>query len=251
MGEKDASYDSDEQTRIMARLFSDAPGFLQAFQSFAYGEPGHSYASQFYKATEAMNSIEGVARQAIDDQLFKHIETLKMSILQCISEIPVPIDSTIHQAHTPFSTYCFVKSITSTAGIRVVWMDRYFDGALFSRYFVDTAPKAMVTLVTYPESKCTSAKDRRRYADFMSVSKLFAQERGSSGYSLVTDEHFHDRWLRCDDKLFSLGGSIKDLGKDTTFTISKIDSEPSNIFQFEEPIKRGTEVFGPNQPTHP
>ena len=125
MGDKGANYDSDEQTRIMARLFADAPGFLQTFQVFAYGEPGHKYISQFYKTTEVMNSIEGVARQAIDERLFKHIATLKDVIFDCISTIPVPIDSAIHQAHTPFSTYCFVKSITSAAAKQVVWMDRY------------------------------------------------------------------------------------------------------------------------------
>ncbi len=85
----------------------------------------------------------------------------------------------------------------------------------------------------------------------MGVSKLFAQERGPQGYQLVTDEHFHDRWLRCDDKLFSLGGSIKDLGNESTFTISKLDSTSDNIRQVEEPMRRGQEVFGPNNPNHP
>ena len=43
-------------------------------------------------------------------------------------------------------------------------------------------------------------------------------------YRVVTDEHFHDRWLQCDNNLFALGGSIKDIGNGTTFTITRIDT---------------------------
>jgi hypothetical protein len=85
----------------------------------------------------------------------------------------------------------------------------------------------------------------------MDISKLFALERGPTGYRLIVSDDFHDRWLRCDDKLFSLGGSIKDLGNDSTFTISKLDFTPENVKYFDDAINGGSEVFGPNNPIHP
>lgn len=130
-------------------------------------------------------------------------------------------------------------------------MDRYFDQTLFGRYLVDVPKSASVTLITYPESKCRGLADRQRHADFMGISKLYAAERGPTGYRLVTDEGFHDRLLRCNDKLFALGGSIKDLGKDTSFTLAKLDSTAENIKRFDDAISTAVEVFGPRQPQHP
>lgn len=95
------------------------------------------------------------------------------------------------------------------------------------------------------------ARDEQRYKDFMSVSKLFAQERGPSGYRLLTDNQVHDRWLECDKKMFALGGSIKDVENDTTFTVSKLDGTTDNQHHFDDAVTRGMEVFGPLQTTHP
>jgi hypothetical protein len=113
---------------------------------------------------------------------------------------------------------------------------------------VDTPKKVQVTLVTWPASKVGGGKDKRRNDEFMDMSQLFASERGPAGYRLVTLENFHDRWLRCDDRLFTLGGSIKELAK--PFTISRVDSTSDNIKQFDEAVTTGVEVFGPNQTAH-
>jgi hypothetical protein len=130
-------------------------------------------------------------------------------------------------------------------------MDRYFDQTIFSRYFVDSPRDVPITLITWPETTCVSTRDKQRYAEFMDISRLFAQERQPSGYRLFTNRNFHDRWLRCDDKLFVLGGSIKDLGNDSKFTISKLDFTPENAAHFDEATRTGTEVFGPTRPCHP
>jgi hypothetical protein len=104
--------------------------------------------------------------------------------------------------------------------------------------------------VTRPRASLTDRRDISRTNDFMDVSRLFAQERGPQGYRLIENGHFHDRWLRCDDKLFTLGGSIKDLDKGP-FTISRLDSTPPNRQQFDDAITQGIEVFGPTQTNHP
>ena len=52
--------------------------------------------------------------------------------------------------------------------------------------------------------------NKRPYDEFIDVSRSFSQERGPDKYRLLVEEAFHDRWLRCDEQLFHLGGSIKD-----------------------------------------
>lgn len=83
----------------------------------------------------------------------------------------------------------------------------------------------------------------------MDISRLFAQEWGVAGYRLVVSSQFHDRWLQCDNKLFTLAGSIKDLN--TPFTISRLDSTPENQKSFDDAVMNGTELFGPNRPNYP
>jgi len=96
----------------------------------------------------------------------------------------------------------------------------------------------------------TSRNDKTRHAEFMDVSKLFALERGPQGYRLIENGNFHDRWLRCEDKLFTLGGSIKDLDKGS-FTISRLDTTAANRQQFDDAVALGSEIFGPSHTTHP
>ena len=68
-------------------------------------------------------------------------------------------------------------------------------------------------------------------------------EREPVGYRLIENGNFHDRWLRCDDKLFMLGGSIKDFDRGP-FTISRVDTTAANRQQFDDAVAQGTDDFG-------
>ena len=244
-------FDSDEQERIRARFLADLPTFLNAAVQFCNGEPGHQYGRQQDVILGCHNEMRGKIVQAERiEELQSTLQDNRDRIIQQILSVPVPVDSAIYEARTPFSTYCLVKDVCSTVRQRVVWLDRYFDQTLFHRFFTDTPPGARVTLVTLPGAGLTSRNDRTRHAEFMDVSRLFAIERGLQGYQLIENANFHDRWLRCDDKLFTLGGSIKDLDKGP-FTMSCIDSTPQNRQHFDDAVVRGNEVFGPEHTTHP
>ena len=251
MAENPDSYDTEERTRIIARYCSDENQFRKALQRFTQGEPGHNYMPQFHHIQVAMGNFWTHATSGDFQRVCADIVRLRDLMTDTLHSIPIPVESSIHEARTPFSTYCLVKDLCTTVQSEITWLDRYFDHTIFYRYLADVPNGMSITLVTYPDTKCQSARDRQRCSDFLDMSRLFAQERGPQAYRLITDEHFHDRWLRCDDKLFSLGGSIKDLGKDSTFTITKLDSTPENMKLLVEPLARGVEVFGPNQPNHP
>jgi hypothetical protein len=245
------TYDQDERTRILARFFAETKRFIDDFQVFTRGEPGHVYQTQYYKVVNRLGPFADLAGNVDIKGLATEIKKVAAVVFDAIYSIPVPIESSIHEAHTPFSTYCLAKDMCSTARTRIDWMDRYFDSTLFGRYFTDTPATTAITLVTWPESRCSGRKDQQRYADFMGVSKLFAEERGPERYRLLTAEDFHDRRLRCDDKMVHLGDSIKDLGKNSTFTISRLDSTDDNRRHFDDAIKGATEMFGPSIRTHP
>lgn len=244
------SYDTEERHRIRARFTAELPTFRTALNAFALGEPGHNYEHLTLRGFQVLASFSKQAAGFEKPSFLKEVNVLQTELLETILSIPTPVQSAIHEAHTPFSTYCLVKDLCSTAKTRVSWMDRYFDHSLFHRYFTDVPTSTSIVLVTWPESKCLSQRDRDRYKSFLDVSRLFAQERGPASYRLVTSEDIHDRWLRCDDRVFTLGGSIKDLGQDVTFTISKVDVTRENLLKFDEAMTNGTELFGPAQLNH-
>jgi hypothetical protein len=245
------SYDLEEKRRISARFYAEHAAFNERVEKFCKGEPHHHYLSELNRILMAIMTLVNRSYNQNDYDLFENAPATHETILDALCSIPTPIDSTIHDAVTPSSTYCLVRELCATADKHVFWMDRYFDQTLFGRYLADVPKSATVTLITYPESKCKGSADKQRYADFMSVSKLYAAERGPTGYRLVIDQGFHDRLLRCNDKLFTLGGSIKDLGKDTTFTLAKLDSTVENTRRFDDAVSTAVEVFGPSQPQHP
>jgi hypothetical protein len=249
--ESPGTYDTDEKSRIFARFFAEATTFQSMFTTFTKSEPGHDYLLQYYQVANHLGPFASYAGQMTVADFCGHIQKVYADLFSAIFSIPVPVESAIHEAHTPFSTYCLLKDMCSTVIQRIIWMDRYFDATLFGRYFADVPRRANITLVTYPITQCKGVKDEQRYKDFTSVSKLFAQERGPSGYRLLTDTLFHDRWLECDSKMFVLGGSIKELGNATTFTVSKLDDTADNQRHFDDALARATEIFGPSQTFHP
>lgn len=247
-----SGFGTDEKTRIFARFFHDHNSFNQLLVKFCNtGEPGHQYAIQFAQAQHQISLIQAYAafNNLNEPDLLKLAKDVSSRVTEILMSIPVPVDSAIYEAQTPFSTYCFVRDLCSTVKAKVVWLDRYFDQTVFHRFFTDTPKVVQVTLVTLPSSAAKGKADSQRVAEFMDVSRMFAAERGPTGYRLVANDNFHDRWLQCDQKLFTLGGSIKDLTK--PFTISRLDSKPDNLKHFDEAVRNGTEVFGPIQSKHP
>jgi hypothetical protein len=244
-------FDGDEQKRIRARFFAEMPSFLREANKFCNGEPGHLYGSQKRVIQRLYSNLDAklVGTDRIEE-LHPVLEAYKKQFIEQVLAVPVPVDSAIYEASTPFSTYCLIRDLCTTVRRQLVWLDRYFDQTIFHRFFIDTPSTAEIILVTLPGADLKSATDRSRHAAFMDISRLFAVERGPQRYRLIENGSFHDRWLRCDDKLFTLGGSIKDLDKGP-FTISRLDTTSFNQQRFDDAIAQGSEVFGPTHTTHP
>jgi hypothetical protein len=248
VAENAQGFDTDERTRIVARFCHDRPQYVEQCRQFTDSEPGHKYPSHHVRMYNIIHNIgEGTLNSnAPAEKLRQAIDSARDTLLS----IPVPIDSTIHESITPFSTYRLLRDLCSTAKTAIVWIDRYFDSTIFHRFFGDVPSTVLVTLITWPDSKWTSPADKARRNDFKDVSRLFAAERGTGGYRLLFNEAIHARLLRCDEAMFLLGDSIKELGKGPTFAVSRLDSSPENQSKVDDLITTGTECFGPSSTTH-
>lgn len=95
----------------------------------------------------------------------------------------------------------------------------------------------MVTLVTWP-----STKYKGNWAQLMDVSRLYAQEHPTK-YRLMTHDDIHDRWFWCDSQIYLMGGSLKDAGIKSNFTLSKYDAPADKSHPINQLRNTAQEIF--------
>jgi hypothetical protein len=244
-------YNKQEQAETIARYCNEYNGLVAEFRTFSKGQPGHNYSVQRILFSHALNSVDA---GLVGNEELKDLVPFAISKAQsAIDAIPVPSTSAILEAGSPFTAYCRLRElceIDTTASL--VWLDPYFDESIFHRYLLNIRPQAVVTLVTCEPNAHASNRDKRRWTEFLDISRLYAQERGNTAYRLILQPSLHDRWIVFDDKrIYSLGGSAKDAGSRDYFTITSIESNSANIQIVQNQVTSGTEVFGSTNSTHP
>src|ERR1700687_4802770 len=94
------TYDSDERTRIQARIHAEGDAFRRIMIEFMNGEPGHSYNAQMNEVLAAMGRIfsalpdlfaRALIEKADADKVTFHIQ----DIPRAITSVPIPIESAI------------------------------------------------------------------------------------------------------------------------------------------------------------
>jgi hypothetical protein len=244
-------YNEQEKAQAIARYCNEYPKLKSAFSTFCNGESGHAYDIQDGRFNTAINDI---VTGLWSDKELKDLVPIAISKAQsAIDAVPVPSTSVILEAGSPFTAYCRLRELCEIdATDSLVWLDPYFDESLFHRYLLNIRPQAIVTLVTCEPNAHASNRDKRRWTEFLDISRLYAQERGNTAYRLILQPSLHDRWIVFDDKrIYSLGGSAKDAGSRDYFTITSIESNSANIQIVQNQVTSGTEIFGPTNQTHP
>lgn len=239
-------YDGQEKAETLSRYFAEYPLLNQEFQAFCLGQPGHNYAIEHEKFFTALNGLKYKIMNDIplSDAVNEVLGVARASV----DAVPVPKTSIIMEAGSPFKAYCKLRELCeSDAAHSITWLDPFMGAAIFHRFIGDLRFNIAVTLVTAEPR----ARDRRRWTDFLDVSKLYAQERGQQYYRLLSQANLHDRWVVFDEKrIYSLGGSAKDAGSKDYFTITPIEATTENIKKINDHVAAGVELFGPSAPVH-
>jgi hypothetical protein len=242
-------HDAHDRARAAAKFAADRPRFMSELRMFCQGEPGHDYAREAEWMGEAVDAIQRAIVTSLDDapRFAEALQRETDKLLTAIRTVPVGHSANVHLAQTPFSTYCAIRDLCDSASSGLLWVDRYLDASVFRRYLRDTASSAAVTLIAWEESRWK----KQQLVEFLDLSRLFAAERGPLRYRLVFHVDIHDRWLQCDDRVYTLGGSAKDAGHGSPFTITKLDPPDSATAAIHALLISGREAFGPAAPTHP
>ncbi len=242
---------SDRQTpqtrsRACAKFASDLNTYCQSVALFARSEPGHLYDFEWNAIHKCLNRFghELNGKRDQTDDLQRVVETARTEVTRLILSIPTEVDTEVLEAHSPFQAYCKLKVFCEATNQKLIWADPYMSASLFHRYLNGLPNSVAVVLVTKERGANTE------YKSFLEISRLYASERGSSKYTLVVEQANHDRWMRCDDQIYHLGGSAKDAGQRSDFTITKLEPTPYNFHKLDALIATGKEIFGPTTPSH-
>lgn len=238
-------YNDQERAETLARYFAEYHKLQEEFRSFCKGQPGHDYAIEFNKFFYALHAI---AQGLIQGKRLEDILDNQASIAQAaIDAVPIPQTSIILEAGSPFTAYCRLRQLCEVdATSSIIWLDPFMGDSIFHRYIVSLRPRLPVTLVTSEPSQTAGNRDRIRWAEFLDISRLYAQEHGTSLYRLIVQPNLHDRWVVFDEKrIYALGGSAKDAGNKDYFTITSVEASDTNLQSIRTQIDSGTEFFGP------
>ena len=245
-------FNSTTRALIRAKFIADHAVLTVQLKSFFDTEPGHDYSAEWRDIRSGLVHLTGPVTEMFvnwHEEFPTQFEKYKQELVSAIIAVPVPVEGATYESHTPFSTYCKLHPLFQTVKTQLIYADRYVDHTIFHRYLRDVPDGVKVTLVTWPLDK-HSKNYSSTFTAFMDISRIYAKERGPDKYRLFVVPGFHDRWLRCDDQLFHLGGSIKDAGSNSAYTLSRIDPSPENMKTLDDLLNAENEWFGPKQLNH-
>jgi hypothetical protein len=238
---------SQSRAKASAKFAHDRQSFLNRLNDFAKGEPGHDYHVENSVITGRMNrflnQLEGFRDDT--DALKEELSDLKKVVTSRLLAIPCEIEGDVVNANSPFSCFIKIRSIIETAQSEVVIIDPYMSGSVIRRYMSAVDSNARVTVVTKRRA------GGMEFGEFIDISKLYASERGPQKYRLMYHSDLHDRYLQCDNAVYTFGGSFKDAANKSRFTITTVKSKTDGKDEIKNIIQQSIEQYGQSNNQHP
>lgn len=234
------------RARASAKFTHDREKFQSLLYDFTRDEPGHNYTVENGQISGHLNRFMNqlVTFRNDTEKLRKEILDLRETVTTNILSIPCELDSEVFEAGSPFTVFIKIRSICETAKEELIFVDPYMGQGTLRRYFNGIQDQVVVTVITKKRSGS-------EFSDFLDVSRLFADEWGQSKYNLLYHSDLHDRYLKCDEDVYHLGGSLKDAARKSSFTVSKIAVPNDGKAAILKLLSESKEQYGPTNPKHP
>ncbi len=234
------------QAKASAKFTHDRESFQHMLDAFTRGEAGHNYKIENSEISGRLNRFTNqmVSFRNDTEKLRNELLDLRKTLISNILAIPCELDSAVLEAGSPFTAFVKIRSICETASQELVFIDPYMGQGTVRRYFHGIPEQVTVTVIT-------KRRSGDEFLDFLDASKLYADERGQSRYCLLYHPDLHDRYLQCDETVYHLGGSLKDAGRKSNYTISRIMVASDGAAAVVKLLEESTEQFGLHKSNHP
>jgi hypothetical protein len=240
---------------VRAQFGKDLAKFQAELSEFCT-DGQHRFETEYHKARRASNRFSAIFDQVQQGVAADHVvnafDAAMQATMTAIREIPADDDDLIIPAGSPFSAFLHIRALCASAVSRLDLFDPYLDSDSFHRYLAEASGSAVVTVVTdvhtmEPTSGNTRGLQRRDR--IIAVSTVLAEQRPDH-YRLLVVRALHDRHLRIDDRIYHLGGSVKDAGRSAAYSVTEMDPTPAIHGSLDAEISNAQRWFPDAQGEH-
>ena len=155
----------------------------------------------------------------------QEVANARERFFEYIDRIPIEWEPVVFEANTPFTSYLRIKESIVSVKHRLHYFDRYLKPNFFELFLASVGNTVSIRLVT------TVGDARYGVAGVVAVSNLAQQQFVDYQLIEVAPTDLHDRNLRVDDQIFTLGPGVDRAGMAlTNFGPSDCSSEAHNEF---------------------
>ncbi len=159
----------------------------------------------------------------------------RQRFFEYIDRIPIEWEPVVFEANTPFTSYLRIKESIVSVKQRLHYFDRYLTPDFFTLFLASVENNVSIRLVT------TAGNAQFGVVSVEAVSNLARQQFADYQLIEVSPNNLHDRNLRVDEQIFSLGPGVDRAGMALT-NFGPSDSSPKAHNEFDEIIANGRVV---------
>lgn len=167
----------------------------------------------------------------VQPKVVEAIQESERQFFGLINLVPIELQPVLMAANTPFTAYRRISEAITPAASRVHYFDRYLKPSFFTLFLAEVPGDREIRIVTTQLG--IDAVD--------AVSQLAAVEFRDYRLILLDQRHFHDRNLRVDNQVFTLGPGIDRAGIALT-NFGPADSSVTAHQQLDALITSGTAI---------
>ena len=176
-------------------------------------------------------------RDQTQSELKARLEVRQKEFLGYVDQVPIAWEPVVFEANTPFTAYLRLREVVMTARKRFHYFDAYLKPDFFVLYLESLGRNIEVRLVTTAKGtkkvKAASALASQEFADYQLIE--------------VPSQKIHDRNLRVDEKVFSLGPGADRAGMKLT-NFGPAESSVQVHEEFDRLIQSGKVVHDSTRP---
>lgn len=163
------------------------------------------------------------------------VKTARERFFEYIGRITIEWEPVVFEANTPLTSYLRIKETIVLVKQRLHYFDRYLKPDFFPLFLVSMDNAVSIRLVT------TTGNAEYGVTGVAAVSNLAQQQFADYQLIEVVPTDLHDRNLRVDDQIFSLGPGVDRAGMALT-NFGPSDSSQTAHDQFDQIITNGRVV---------
>ena len=168
----------------------------------------------------------------LQNKNLKRVRLVNYALSQ-IENIPIDWEPEIFPANTPFTAYLRIREAAITTKARFHYFDRYLRPEFFRLFVYELHRSIQIRIVT------TVGNSSYGFKGVEDISNLVRQEYSDYKLIEVDPKLMHDRNLRIDDMIFTLGPGVDRAGVAVT-NFGPSDSSHAAHLAIDQIIQNGT-----------